>query len=360
MKFCPPIFLAIAMLVSADVSRAQIPGTDEAADQFFRGYVLKNDAEKMEQEGNFQGALSMYQQMKQAFDALAQSHPGWQPGMLSNRRSLTDQAISRVQLKLSQPAAAPVANQANSATMPATAPTAFGLVPGSPVPAPGATTMPAAAVTGATPGGFPSLADVLSQWEAAYRQRMTALEGQNSVMQTDLQKWQQWYQWASGEITTSRDKQQRLESVMSSKDEAIAAMRMEVAAGRASQQQLDALTKEKIAIEVEYKKAAQRLSAAESAAKEASQKLAEASVRIATVEEERNKILSERDAAIKERDAKAMALGETEKKADTATKERDALSAQVLGLRPRLRICGRRSQRPVPPRCRSFSPRMSG
>jgi len=323
------------MLVSADVSRAQIPGTDEAADQFFRGYVLKNDAEKMEQEGNFQGALSMYQQMKQAFDALAQSHPGWQPGMLSNRRSLTDQAIARVQLKLSQPAAAPAA-PANSSAMPAAAPTAFGLVPGSPVPAPGSTTMPAAAVTGATPGGFPSLADVLSQWEAAYRQRMTALEGQNSVMQTDLQKWQQWYQWASGEITTSRDKQQKLESVMSSKDEAIAAMKMEVAAGRASQQQLDALTKEKIAIEVEYKKAAQRLSAAESAAKEASQKLAEASVRIATVEEERNKILSERDAAIKERDAKAMALGESEKKADAATKERDALSAQVLGFKTEL------------------------
>ncbi|MES2595047.1 MAG: tetratricopeptide repeat protein [Verrucomicrobiota bacterium] len=341
MKFCPPLFLALAMLVPANDSRAQFSGTDEAADLFFQGYVLKNDAEKMEQEGNLQGALSLYQQMKQSFDDLAVTHPQWQPGMMGNRRALTEQAIVRVKGLLARPQAAPAPGAAPTGAAPApaagTPTTLFGMPSnGAPVAAPAAPSPAPAlggggATTPAANGSMPSLAEVLSQWEAAYRQRMTALESQNSTQQVDLQKWQQWYQWASGEITTSRDKQQKLEGLMSSKDEAIALMKMEVAAGRASEQQLDALTKEKIAIEVEYKKAAQRLSAAESAAKEASMKLAEASQRIADVEEERNKILAERDTAVKERDAKSMALVEAEKKADSATKERDALSAQVLG-----------------------------
>lgn len=333
MNFSPPVILALAALVIAISSPAQVAGTNEAADKFFSGYVLKNDAEKMEQEGNFPGALSLYQKMKQTFDDVAQTHPEWQSGMLSNRRALTDQAISRVQAKLSQPAAAPVPSVV---PVPAGVPTVFGLGTGAAVPAPGSVTMPAPAATGSTPGGFPSLAEVLAQWEAAYRQRMTALEQQNGQMQGDLSKWQQWYQWASSEITTTRDKQKALEGQMSSKNEAIAAMQIEVAAGRATQQQLDSLTKEKISIEVEYKKAVQRLAAAEGAAKEASVKLVDASERIATIEAERNKILAERDAAIKERDAKALTLTETEKKAATITKERDALSAQVLGFKTQI------------------------
>ncbi len=343
MKFPPPVLLAVIALGSIAPAPAQIIGTDDAADQFFRGFVLKKDAETMEQEGNLQGALSLYQKMKGIFDAVADANPDWQPGMLNNRRALTDQAISRVQARLAQPAAA-----STPATQPmptAATPSAplFGLTPGS-VPSPGAL-----ATSGAAPvaGAIPSLSEVLAQWESAYRQRMTTLESQNAVMQGDLAKWQQWYQWASGEITVSRDKQQKLEADMKSKDDAIAAMRMEVAAGKATQEQLDALTKEKIGVEVEYKKAMQRLAAAETAAAEARQKLTESAVRINTVETERNKILAERDAAIKERDAKAAALAAAEKKTVDAEKraqeadqkviaiekERDAKSAQLLGLK---------------------------
>ena len=211
MKFCPPFFLALAMLAPALSARAQFAGTEEAANKFFQGYVLKNDAEKMEQEGDLQGALSLYQQMKQAFDEVSATNPEWQPGMLGNRRALTEQAINRVKTRIANPAAAPAAAPSAAAPAPAAAPTLFGL-PSAPLPAPA----PAMAIAPVANGSMPSLADVLTQWEAAYKQRMTALESQNSTQQLDLQKWQQWYQWASGEITTSRDKQQKLESQMSS------------------------------------------------------------------------------------------------------------------------------------------------
>jgi Flp pilus assembly protein TadD len=343
MKFFTSVFLAVVALGLFAQAPAQIIGTDDAADQFFRGFVLKKDAETMEQEGNLQGALSLYQKMKSIFDAVGDAHPEWQPGMLNNRRALTDQAISRVQARLAQPA--PVATPA-TIPMPAAATTAAPLFNQTPngVPAPGAL-----ASSAATPssGAIPSLSEVLAQWESTYRQRMTTLESQNTVMQGDLAKWQHWYEWASGEITTSRDKQKKLEADIKTKESTITTMRMEVAAGKATQEQLDTLTKEKIGIEVEYKKAVQRLAAAETAAAEARQKLTESAVRINTVEAERNKILAERDAAIQERDAKAAALvaaekktAEAEKRAQEANqkvtaveKDRDAKSAQLLGLK---------------------------
>ena len=155
----------------------------------------------------------------------------------------------------------------------------------------------------------------------------------NSQMQVDLTKWQQWYQWASGEITTARADKQALESKTAKLEESIQAMKIEVAAGRATQQQLDVLTKEKIGIEVEYKKVVQRVAAAENASKEATQKLVDASTRVADVEQERNKMMAERDAAIKERDAAKTARDELTQKTESVTKERDTLSAQNLGMK---------------------------
>jgi len=357
MKFCPPALLASAMILLSVPAHAQATAGDEASEQFFRGYLMKNDAEKMEQEGNLSGSLSIYQQMQQIFDGVAQSSPSWQTGMITNRRSLTQQAITRIQAKLSQPAVTtPTAAQSPIA---ATALPIFGGAPAL-IPTPGSVAG-AAAPTGA----LPSLTDTLSQWEQAYRQRLTLLETQNTQMQTDLGKWQQWYQWASGEITTARTDKQLLEEKTTKLEESIQNMRAEVAAGRSTQAQLDVLTKEKIGIEVEYRKVIQRIAAAENATKESTLKLSDAAARIATVEEERNKLLTERDAANKERDvAKAdMAkqieaaskdldaakadmtkqIEATNKELDAAkeakvavTKERDSISAQSLGMKTQL------------------------
>lgn len=325
MKFCPPALLVAVLLSLVIPTQAQTPATDEASEQFFRGFLLKNDAEKMEADGNFSGALSLYQQMQQIFDGVAQSSPDWQPAMLNNRRSLNQQAISRLQAKLSQPAAATTA-PAPAPAAAATLPILSGLnsAPG------GATAAPAMS------GSLPSLAETLGQWELAYRQRMTMLESQNSQQQQDLVKWQEWYNWASGEITTAQNDKKNLEAQTAKLEEAIQAMKMEVAAGRTSQQQLDLLTQEKIGIEVEYKKAVQRIAAAENASKQASQKLAEASTRISELETERKKVMAERDSAVKERDAVKAEQSAMTGRLETITKERDALSVQSLGVKAEL------------------------
>ena len=321
MKFCPPAILAAATVIMIAPTHAQTISADDASEQFFRGYLLKNDAEKLEAEGNLAGSLSLYQKMQQIFDGVAQSNPKWQPGMLSNRRGLTQQAIARIQAKLSQPSPTPASVPAATEPTPASASVSTATAP-NPV------TVNSPLVSGG-PGSLPSLNETLSQWEQGYRQRISQLESQNNQIQVDLGKWQQWYQWASGEITAARADKQALESKTAKLEEAMQAMKLEVAAGRATQQQLDVLTKEKIGIEVEYKKVAQRLAAAENGSKDSTQKLAEAFARITEIEQERNKFMNERDAAIKERDAAKMAGDDISK----ISKERDALSAQALGMK---------------------------
>ncbi|MDZ4287140.1 MAG: tetratricopeptide repeat protein [Prosthecobacter sp.] len=327
MKFCRPVSLALACLLALAVpAYPQTPGVDAPSDQFFRGFLLKSEAEKMESTGNLAGALSLYRQMQSIFDGLAQSYPEWQSDMLSNRRSLTQQAISRVEARQSQPM--PAAAAPAPILAPAPAPASAGLIaPAGAIPTPGTLATPALASS--TTGALPSLSDALTQWEQAYRQRLLLLESQNSQMQLDLGKWQQWYQWASGEITTARGDKEALGKKSAELEKAVKSMEKEVAEGRASSGQLETLTKEKLTLEVEYRKTTQRLAAAEQASKEASQKLADASLRVSGLETERNKLLAERDEAIKKRD-------EAVKGRDIAVQERNTATAQNLGMKTEL------------------------
>jgi len=313
MKFCPPALLAVALFFLSVPAPAQSSADTESSEQFFRGFLMKNDAEKMEKEGNLVGALSLYQQMQQIFSSVSQSNPSWQPGMISNRRSLTEQAIARITAAQSMPAAVPTA-----AAQPTAAPaTVFSGSPTS-IPPPG---IVAGQPISGSMSSVPSLSEAIAQWEQNMRQRVTQLENQNGQMQVDLTKWQQWYQWASGEITTARNDKQALEGKTVKLEESIQTMRAEVAAGRATQAQLDILTKEKIGIEVEYKKVIQRIAAAESASKDATVKLNEAAERITIVEAERNKLLAEREALVKERDTSKAASDEMAKKTAAMSKE---------------------------------------
>lgn len=301
---------------------AQSTAVDEPSDQFFKGYLLKSEAEKMENTGNLAGALSLYRQMQQVFDGVSRAFPTWQPDMLNNRRHITMQAISRVEAKLANPSLQTPA--ANAGGVSAAAPGATLMPQSSAIPAPGVL-----APGFSTGSGLPSLGEVLAQWDQANQKRILELQAQNNQMQNDLGKWQQWYQWASSEITTARADKDALGQKAANLEKAIKDMEKAVASGTATSGQLEALTQEKLKLEVDYRKAAQRLTAAETASKEASQKLADASIRVSSLEEERNKLMTERDEAVKGRDA--------------AVQERNAAKAESLGLKAEVEDLRKRS-----------------
>lgn len=319
--------LAMALCLAVTPTRAQtIDASSEVADQYFRGFVLNNEAAKLETAGDFTLAQTKFKQAGEIMDSIARNYPTWQPEMRAARQQKIQDALTRIQARLTQQTAA--------AAVPSPAPTVAPtpMVPGgSGIPQPGMLAQPAVP-SPSTPGSLPSLNDFLKQWEDMYKKRVQELETQNNQFQLDLGKWQNWYQWASGEITTARTQNETLGKKAAALEQSILAMGKEVEEGRAAQNQLGKLMEEKMAVDLEMRKNAQRLVAAEAAAKEASEKLAEASTRIAVVEQERDKILKERDQIIKERDVAITQRDDAVKQREVAVKERDTASARSLGL----------------------------
>jgi tetratricopeptide (TPR) repeat protein len=327
-RFLQTLTFVVAFHTAAPALQTIDPGS-EVADQYFRGFVLNNEAAKMEAAGDFVLAQTKFRQAGEIMDSIARNYPAWQPEMRASRQQKIQDSLSRIQVRLSQQAAPqPLSSMPQVLT-----PVAPGYVPAAApapavVPAPGTVAQAAPAIPSA-PGSLPSLGDMLGQWEAMYKKRVLELETQNNQHQIDLGKWQQWYQWASGEITTARAQSDSLGKKSAVLEQNILQMAKDVEAGRAAQAQLDKLMEEKMAVDLEVRKTGQRLMAAEAAAKDASEKLAAATMKITLIEQERDKILKERDEAIKQRDTAT-------KDRDLAIKERDAASARSLGLQAEL------------------------
>lgn len=310
--------LIAALALAAPVTHAQsVDINSEVADQYFRGFVLNNEAAKLESSGDFSLALTKFKQAGEIMDSIARNYPAWQTEMRSARQQKIQDALTRLQSRSSQPqmsAAAP------ASAMPAVVETPAAAA----VPPPGMVAQPAPAIPSSS-GPLPSLNDLLKQWEDMYKQRIIELETKTNQQQVDLGKWQNWYQWASGEITTARELNNALGKKAAAMEQSILAMGRDVEEGRAAQAQLGKLMEEKMALDLEIRKNAQRVKAAEDAAKDASQKLAASSTQLAAAEQERAKIFKERDQILKDRD-------EAVKQRDTAVKERDAATARSLGL----------------------------
>ncbi|MCB1277196.1 tetratricopeptide repeat protein [Prosthecobacter sp.] len=317
--------LMAALVLAAPVSHAQsIDASSEVADQYFRGFVLNNEAAKLETGGDFTLAQTKFKQAGEIMDSIARNYPTWQPEMRAARQQKIQDALTRIEARLSQAQTVAAMPSPSPMVAPAPAPAASP----STIPVPGVLAQPVPAAPSA-PGALPSLSDMLSQWEQMYKQRILELETKTNQQQLDLGKWQNWYQWASGEITTARTQSDALGKKAAALEQSIIAMGKDVEEGRAAQAQLGKLMEEKMAVDLEMRKNGQRLVAAEAAAKEASEKLADVSTRIAVVEQERNNILKERDSALKQRD-------DAVKQQEAAVKERDAASARSLGLQAEL------------------------
>lgn len=308
---------------------AQTPGSGGPADEYFRGYILKGDAERVEQAGDLQTALTKYKQAQEIFDSIAKNYPVWETQMLTYRRQKLGDAIKQVEVKIANPA--PGASQVAAPAGTTGGGLTTAVTPG-PVSVPaaqqgaGAAPMP---TPGWGPDGLPRLGDFLNNYEKAYRDRIEKLDQQNKQFAGDLEKWQKWYEWASGELKASKETTNALAQRGAALEQAVAQMQKEAASGKANSGELKALKQLQEETAAQLKQATQKLAASEKIAKEAADKLAEATASAA-------KMQTERDAAVKDRDAKQRELDDTKKMADSANAERDKLAAETLGMKSEL------------------------
>lgn len=293
---------------------AQEPEVEERAERYLDAYMMSNEGERLEKDGNLPEAMRKFREASQIFDSLAQAHPGWQPEVIGMRRRKVADSLLRVQgvMQRSPVATAPVPGVAavtdGGRVEKSGAPMAAGLavVPGS-VPAgpPEVGTWGTGGTGSAAAGGgeVPSLGAFLREYEERVKEKMATLQSKNLEMEGALRKWDDWYRWASKEIQVARSEKESLAGRAAEMEGRVQQMQREVEAGRATQGQLDTLLKEKAALLALEKTNNQRLSAAETAASEAAEKVSAASMELSAVTKERDLLKTERDKALKERDA---------------------------------------------------------
>ncbi len=295
--------LMVAFCLAASILCAQVAGVDERAERYLDGYMMSNEGERLEKDGQLEAAMRKFMEAAQVFETLAQSYPGWETNMLGVRRRKVKDAILRVQKAIQQPAPAPVAAPppSQALTSPPSSSTPAG--PASP-PEAGSWGEPGEPAGIADSGSaVPSLADVFRDYERQVQDKMQALQRRNLEVEGALRKWDDWFRWASDEIKKERAEKQEIAGKMVKVEGQLAQMKSEVEAGRASQDQLDTLLKEKAALLALEKQINERLAVAEKASAEATEKLAATSRQMASLIEERDQLKAERDAAVAERDA---------------------------------------------------------
>lgn len=332
MCFCFLVSMLGLMITGA--LRAQDAEVDEKAERYLDAYMMYNEGERTEKEGNLQEALRKYQEASGVFDSLTKTHPGWETNMIGMRRRKVADAMARVQgmLQRAPSAVAPVSNSVIQAPLSGSAPTGgLEVVPSGETKGPpevGNWGAGSSGTTGEGTGEVPSLGAFLQQYERQVKSKMEELQRKNLEMEGALRKWDDWYRWASKEIQVARTEKETLAAKAAEMEGRVKQMQREVDAGGATQSQLDTLLKEKVALLALEKTNNQRLATAEATAAEAAQKVSAASADLNAVMKERDQLKLEREAAIKDRDA-ALA-SETKLKAEVAEMKKNRPDEEAL------------------------------
>ena len=312
------LLLAFAGLLTAPRSHAQSLGG--ASDLHFNGFVIYNEAGRLEKSGEVDQALAKYKEAAALYETIEKNYPTYEVETRMNRQRTIATAIARLEGNVSKNAAASqAAMELEKARITAQAQATAqanvqAMTPQAPMSGPMQDS-----------GEIPSLDGLLRSWESKMRGKMLQLEADKKNLEIDLNKWGEWHDWAAGEMTRVSTENATLSKKAVALEQAILGMQNEVEAGRAAAGQLDALKQQKAAVEAEMAKNSRQLAAAEKAAADASTKLKTATDSLTTVTQEKAKLDAERDKLVKERD-------DAVKGRDVAVKERDAASAKTLGL----------------------------
>lgn len=78
------------------LAQQPVPGGYDVEGLYLQGYILMQDAEKLEGQKNFAGAYYKYEQASGVFDSVARTNPSWQTRMVNLRRTLIRKKMEEV------------------------------------------------------------------------------------------------------------------------------------------------------------------------------------------------------------------------------------------------------------------------
>lgn len=279
-----------ALVVGASVFGQVIP---DPADEYFRAYMMNNEAERLVQGNDLQRALDKYQQAQTVFDSIAKNNPNWQSGMLNTRRQRVTTAVADVQARLN---ANPGAGSGGGAAAPiaGAAPTAA-----APAPLVGATPIQLGPVNAAPVAPVPSsgdpLQDAFEQMKRAIGSREAALQQQLTDTQAQIGRHAMVADQMLGqrnEAVKQRDEfytqAAKLQQAVTDQQAKVTDLEKQLASGGAVKAELDKARRELADVQEQSKDTKERLIKAESAVMNQSARLTEAASKLEIAEKQRD------------------------------------------------------------------------
>ncbi len=172
---------------SVATAAAQQPGGAENIESYYlSGYLLVQQAESLETQGNLTGAFFKLQEASRIFDSVARSHPNWQTNMVSYRRNIVLRKMDEIRSKER-------GRTGQTGDGGGTAPSPLPPMDGSFAPSsPGTTIRPA------TPSG------VMDASRAASQQQLQDIDARNQDLRRQLQAREEELYKAKQELLTAR------------------------------------------------------------------------------------------------------------------------------------------------------------
>lgn len=96
---CPAAIVVVASVALSPVGAQQKPGVYDVEGVYLKGYMMVQEAEKLERQGSFAGAYFKYKEANEIFDSVARGYPDWQSSMVNHRRNLVRRNMEQARLK---------------------------------------------------------------------------------------------------------------------------------------------------------------------------------------------------------------------------------------------------------------------
>lgn len=277
------LLLVLALLAGWSPAFAQ-QQEEDPADQYFIGYRIFNEGERLVKSGDLKRALDKYLQAQSIFDIVAKTHPTWQSEFVTMRRQRLASAIDDVKSQIEAKAAA----TPPPAPAPVAAPQANAL---SPMPA-GATPIqlgaPAPSTGDPVQDAFEQMKRAIGSRESALQQQLLDAQGQigRHAMLADQMSQQR------DEAVRQRDEFYKqaaaLQGTVEKQQAKVSDLEKQLAGGGKVQAELDKARKELSDAQAQVNALKKRASEAENTMMTKSQQLEEANMKLQLAEKERD------------------------------------------------------------------------
>lgn len=278
-------YVLIAVLLAGVSAHGQV--NTEPSDEYFRGYMLNSEAERLVQSKELARALDKYQQALTVFDGIAKNHPDWQSQMLATRRQRVVSAVDDLQARLSAAPAPSPAPAAPVATPAPAAPATSSI--------PGFAPIPLAPVAAAAPSTGDPLQDAFEQMKRAIGSREGAIQQQLTEALANVGRYQLGYEGMlkqRDEAVKQRDdfytQAAKLQQSVTAQQAKVADLEKQLAGGGAVKADLDKARRELADLVEQSKETKERLVKAERVVMDQSKRLTELTMKLDASEKQRD------------------------------------------------------------------------